>query len=197
MAAKPVKVDAGGIDVSVTNPEKDFPVAFTKLLMPLIGVLASVTGACQGGEHASDELIATLTACPYGVDEEVLSSYDPDCVRELFRGEIVLIEPDARYRTPSFNIFTPAVPTQIKAVYGARDGDEDNLLRFDVDPPDVLPLFIATDEAQVGSIVVGIASSPDGREHYYWQLNGWRYSLDVPPSEIDRDAALELIRRAK
>jgi hypothetical protein len=153
--------------------------------------------ACDGREYASEELIRTLTVCPYGVDEEVLSSYAPDCVRALFNGEIVLIEPDERFRSPSFWISTPATPLQLQAVYGSRDGGKDDLIRLNVDPPDVLPLFLPTEEVVVGPTIVGIASSPDGREHYYWEQNGWRYSLDVPPSEINRGEALELIREAR
>jgi len=160
--------------------------------------LSVVYTACDGKRYATEEQLRAWTACPSGVDEEVLGTYTPDCVRDLFHGAIRLVEPGDRYYPASFNISTPASPHQLQAVYGSKTHNESEVVRLNIDPPDVLPLFAPTEEVRIGQLVVEIAASDSNRMFFYWQQGGWRYTLEVPvASESDREAALDLIRQAR
>jgi hypothetical protein len=116
----------------------------------------------------------------------------------LFGNEIRLLSPGSDYFPASFSIRTPAEPSQLQAVYGSKDGDEDSLLRLNVDPPDVLPWFPIVERTMVGDLEIGISRIRDDRAQFYWQENGWNYTLEAPiSSNADRDHVLELIMNAE
>jgi hypothetical protein len=163
----------------------------------IIGAVSVCAVACTTRRYISEEDLATLTVCPYGVDDDVTGTFDADCVRELFGQDIRLLEPPDGYTNPSFRISTPAVPAQLKVVFGAKDGDEERTIRLDIDPTDVLPLFLPIDEIMVGQHKVGVAEPVEGRTHFYWQEGRWRYSLDAPTENADEfEAAVEMIGTA-
>jgi hypothetical protein len=154
--------------------------------------------ACRTTPSVPEELLATLTACPYGVEHEVVSTYTPECVKEIFKGEIRLVDPGKEYSRPSFTILTPAEPSQLQAVYGALNKNESEAIRLNIDPPEVLPLFTPTEEVRVGGLVVEIAKAEEGRTQFYWQQDGWRYTLDASVMDsTERDFVLAMIARAE
>jgi hypothetical protein len=155
--------------------------------------------ACRSYPQASEELLATLTTCPIGVEEQITGHFTWECVRELFRNEIKLAEPPDGYSNWSFRISTPAEPTQLKVVFGSNDRDEDKTIHLNIDPPHVLPLYLPTDEVMVGKLEVEVARRDEGRRtQFSWHDAGWNYSLDAPTENSSQlDAALEMIRTAR
>ncbi len=165
-----------------------------------IGAVVIVSACLNSPTPASPELLATLTQCPRGETRGVLSSYSLQCVRELFHNTINLIEPSDAYRSPLFEIHTPADAQQMVATYRAltashRLGDPRLTLSLHIDSIGV-NRGATTDDLDIDGthVFVGVTDSSD-RARYYWEWKGWWYTLEGPAvADEGRTPLLMIVR---
>jgi hypothetical protein len=162
-----------------------------------IAALAVVCIACspRADSRVPPALLATLTACPYGVTEAVSSLYTPECVLGLFGHSITLPNPGADYSPGAFQINTPAKPRQLEVNYFVQSYDPAARLQLNINPVGRGRARPFIDKVSVSGVdvLLGAADQTD-RLRYYWELNGWWYTLETPNREPSQRAfALSLI----
>ncbi len=164
-------------------------------------ILVASISACSPGAHvpqADKAAVITPSPCPIGAGKEVWDVYAAECVLGLFHQSIVLPELGPEYLPGSYQINTPAAPTQLVATYFRRTVSSNLPSRVDVlINPIGTNRFGPLDQSVSVADVAVFPAAPDrenDRERYYWEEGGWWYTLKVTggkPSE--REAALRIV----
>ncbi len=151
--------------------------------------------ACGSATPASEKtsLVQTSTACPEGQDRDVRSYFSAECAIRLFNGAIRLPDLGQEYRAPAFDIFTPVQPTHLTATYPTRDLDERLTVEVHIDAGRPVGREASYYDTVDGNEVLLGPSRRDVHVRYYWEWNGWWYTLDTPDFSDDQRAKARVI----